>query len=64
MIQVFLQQSLITVVRSRKYTDVEMLELLRSGLRRHGQFGGILIDETAGLPSSASNRRRFGRPVS
>ena len=47
----FLKAREIILARSRKYTDDEMLELLRSVLSRHGQISGILIDEAEGLPS-------------
>jgi DNA invertase Pin-like site-specific DNA recombinase len=60
---IFLKAREIILARSRKYTDDEMLELLRSVLSRHGQISGILIDETEGLPSSAAYRHRFGSLV-
>jgi DNA invertase Pin-like site-specific DNA recombinase len=54
----------IILARSRKYTDEEMLELLRAVLRRHGVISGILIDESESLPSSSAYRHRFGSLVS
>jgi DNA invertase Pin-like site-specific DNA recombinase len=59
----FLKAREIILARSRKYTDDEMLELLRSVLGRHGEISGILIDEADGLPSSAAYRHRFGSLV-
>ncbi|MCL4180062.1 MAG: recombinase family protein, partial [Verrucomicrobia bacterium] len=61
--EIFLKAREIILARSRKYTDDEMLELLRSVLRRHGEISGILIDESEGLPSSAAYRHRFGSLV-
>lgn len=62
--ELFFRAREIILARSRKYTDEEMLELLRSVLSRHGQISGILIDEAEGLPSSAAFRHRFGSLVS
>jgi DNA invertase Pin-like site-specific DNA recombinase len=53
----------IILERSRKLTDEEMLEKLRSLLSRHGWISGILIDEAEDLPSSAAFRHRFGSLV-
>jgi DNA invertase Pin-like site-specific DNA recombinase len=61
--EIFLKAREIILARSRKYTDHEMLELLRSVLRRHGEISGILIDEGEGFPSSAAYRHRFGSLV-
>ena len=54
----------IILARSRKLTDDEMLEKLRSVLKKHGRVSGLLIDETGDLPSSAAFRHRFGSLVS
>jgi len=54
----------IILARSRKLSDEEMLDALRSLLSRRGQISGILIDESDGLPSSAAFRHRFGSLVS
>lgn len=62
--ELFLRAREIILARSRKFSDAEMLELLRSVLSRHGQISGILIDEAEGLPSSAAYRHRFGSLVS
>jgi DNA invertase Pin-like site-specific DNA recombinase len=61
--EIFLKAREIILARSRKYTDDEMLELLREVLGRHGEISGILIDEAEGIPSSAAYRHRFGSLV-
>jgi hypothetical protein len=53
----------LVLARSRKLTDDEMLERLRSVLQRHGHICGILIDEMEDVPSSAAFRHRFGSLV-
>lgn len=59
----FLRAQEIILERSKKFTDDEMLERLRSVLMKHGQISGILIDEMEGVPSSAAFRHRFGSLV-
>lgn len=49
--------------RGRRFTDVEMVERLRSILTAHGYLSGALIDDAEGLPSSAAYRSRFGSLV-
>jgi DNA invertase Pin-like site-specific DNA recombinase len=49
--------------RSRRYSDSELLEQLRSLLQRAGRLSGLLIDETAGMASSSVFRHRFGALV-
>lgn len=61
---VFFTAQGIILARSRKFTDEEMLEKLRSVLQKHGKLSGILIDETDEMPSSAAFRHRFGSLVS
>jgi hypothetical protein len=46
--------------RNRRFSDEQMLELLKGLLDRHQQISGILIDEAEGMPSSDAYRRRFG----
>src|SRR5579863_9264334 len=46
-------------VLHRRYSDNEMLDFLRALLASRGQLSGIIIDETAGLPSSAAYQARF-----
>jgi DNA invertase Pin-like site-specific DNA recombinase len=45
--------------RSRRYTNDEMLDHLRTLLGREGQLSGLLIDEADGMASSAVYRSRF-----
>ena len=46
--------------RCRRYSDEEMLALLKSLSSKHSRISGFLIDETEGMPSSSSYRTRFG----
>jgi hypothetical protein len=46
--------------RSRRFSDEQMLELLKALLDRHQTVSGILIDESEGMPSSSAYRQRFG----
>ncbi len=46
--------------RSRRFSDEQMLELLKALLERHHTVSGILIDESEGMPSSSAYRQRFG----
>jgi DNA invertase Pin-like site-specific DNA recombinase len=61
--ELFLRAREIILARSRKYTDEEMLEQLRTLLKLHGRISGILIDEAEGLPSSTAFSHRFGALV-
>jgi len=45
--------------RSRRFTDEDMLDALRSLFETHGRLSGLIIDETEG-PSSSAYRHRFG----
>jgi len=49
----------IIMERNRKYSDKEMLELLKQLFNRHGTLSGLLIDETEGMPSSSVYQCRF-----
>ena len=49
--------------RNRRFTDEEMIELLRQLVHKHTDVSGNLIDETDGLPSAACYRSRFGSLV-
>jgi len=49
----------IFAARLKRYSDNEMLELLRHLLSRKGSLSGIIIDEAEGMPSSAAYRGRF-----
>ena len=46
--------------RCQRFSDEQMLELLKSLFAKHGRVSGILIDETDGMPSSSVYRSRFG----
>ncbi len=49
--------------RSRRFSDNELLEQLRSLLQRAGRLSGFLIDEADGMASSSVYRHRFGSLV-
>lgn len=49
--------------RNRRFTDEEMIELLRQLVRKHTDVSGNLIDDSDGLPSAACYRSRFGSLV-
>lgn len=46
--------------RSRRYTDEELLERLRTLYRSRGMLSGLIINETEGMPSAAAYAHRFG----
>lgn len=46
--------------RSRKVSDDQMLELLRTILAQRGMLSGLIIDEYENAPSSSTYRTRFG----
>ncbi len=54
----------IILARSRKLSDNEMFEKLRSALVKHGRLSGFIIDEMEDVPSSSAFRHRFGSLVS
>jgi DNA invertase Pin-like site-specific DNA recombinase len=49
--------------RSRRYSDAELLSMLRELLSREGALSGLVIDEQDAMPSSSIYRRRFGSLV-
>lgn len=53
----------IIVERSRRYSDQEMLALLKDLHAKHGALTGELINETEGMPAAASYLHRFGSLV-
>ena len=57
--EIFQRAQEIVEARYRRYSDDEMLELLRRLLAQKGTLSGILIDEAEGLPSSAAYQGRF-----
>jgi DNA invertase Pin-like site-specific DNA recombinase len=46
--------------RSRRFTDMEMLERLQGLLHQQGWLSGLVIDEHEDMPSSSAYRARFG----
>lgn len=46
--------------RSRRLSDDEMLEVLRSLFQERGYLSGLIIDEVDDLPSSSAYQGRFG----
>jgi DNA invertase Pin-like site-specific DNA recombinase len=46
--------------RTHRYTDIELIDKLRSLYQRHGYLSGLIIDETEGMPSAAAYAYRFG----
>jgi hypothetical protein len=48
------------IERSKRYSDEEMLDRLRTANRTHGYLSGLLINEAPDTPSSAAYRNRFG----
>ena len=61
--EMFTRAQAIIRERSRKYTNEEMLEQLRTLLKREGRLSGLLIDETEGMASSSVYRNRFNSLV-
>ena len=49
--------------RSRRFSDDELLERLRSLLADKGWLSGLVIDEVEDMPSSSTFRHRFGSLV-
>jgi DNA invertase Pin-like site-specific DNA recombinase len=56
----FAQAAKIIELRSRRFSDEEMLGKLRELFLRERKLSGILIDESEELPSSSVYRSRFG----
>ncbi|MGB0742902.1 MAG: recombinase family protein [Opitutales bacterium] len=53
----------IILARTRKYTDEEMLEMLRKLHQNQGTLSGIIINESSDMPSSSAYAHRFGSLV-
>lgn len=49
--------------RNRRFSNEEMIELLKQLVAKHTDISAHLIDDAQGLPSSASYRTRFGTLV-
>jgi len=50
----------ILIERGHRFSDDEMLDMLRKLKERHGRISGFLIDETEGMPSAVAYQSRFG----
>ena len=50
----------ILLERSRRFSNEELLDRLRSLYKKHGRVSGILIDEEEGMPSASAYQGRFG----
>ena len=59
----FLRAQTIIRERSRRFTNNELLEHLRTLLEREHRLSGLLIDEADGMASSSVYRSRFGSLV-
>jgi DNA invertase Pin-like site-specific DNA recombinase len=46
--------------RSRKFSNEDMLDILRGLIATHGYLSGLIIDESDNAPSSGAYRSRFG----
>ncbi|MBL8570267.1 MAG: recombinase family protein [Phreatobacter sp.] len=57
---VFERAARIVEDRSRKLSDTDLLDLLRSLLRAQGSLSSLVIDERDDMPSSSVYRNRFG----
>ncbi|HEV2152998.1 recombinase family protein [Bradyrhizobium sp.] len=49
--------------RCKRYSDEELLDVLRGLLEQHGYLSGVIIDELEVGPSSSAYRTRFGSLV-
>jgi DNA invertase Pin-like site-specific DNA recombinase len=56
----FLRAQEVILARAKRYSDEEMLTVLKNLWSRHGRISGLLIDEQEAMPSSAAFRNRFG----
>ncbi|WP_269325483.1 recombinase family protein [Pseudomonas sp. Leaf59] len=59
-LEVFAAVREIILQRSRRLDDAQLLELLRTLLRRAGSLSGMLIDDQDNMPSSTTYINRFG----
>ncbi len=58
--QLFEMAAAIIALRSRKYTDEELLEMLAALRAEKGQLSALIIDEQDSFPSTSAYRARFG----
>jgi DNA invertase Pin-like site-specific DNA recombinase len=56
----FFRAKAIYMERSKRYTNDEMLEMLRTLKDKHGGISSIIINSEKGIPSSAAFSGRFG----
>jgi DNA invertase Pin-like site-specific DNA recombinase len=56
----FEQAQQIIAARANRFSDEEMLQVLKEILDRRGELSGLIIDEDENCPSSSSFRSRFG----
>jgi hypothetical protein len=61
--EVFYTAQGIIRARARRFTDVELIERLRSLYKNRGFLSGLIIDEMEGMPSSSVYAHRFGSLV-
>ena len=57
--EVFAKAQQIINERDHRYTDEELLQHLRDLLSHHGMLSGLIINESAGMPSTATYANRF-----
>ncbi|MBZ5727838.1 MAG: recombinase family protein [Acidobacteriia bacterium] len=57
--ELFARAQAIINERDHRYTDEELLQRLRDLLQQHGTLSGLIINETAGMPSTATYANRF-----
>jgi DNA invertase Pin-like site-specific DNA recombinase len=57
--EIFAKAQEIINLRDHRYTDEELLQLLRNLLQQHGMLSGLIINEAADMPSSAIYAHRF-----
>ena len=57
--EIFAKAQAIINERDHRYTDDELLQRLRDLLTRHGMLSGLIINETEGMPSTATYANRF-----
>jgi len=50
----------VIIERSKKFTDDEMLDQLKTLFKKRGYLAGIIIDESESMPSSSTYSHRFG----
>jgi DNA invertase Pin-like site-specific DNA recombinase len=58
--ETFEKARLIIEERSRRFSDEDLLELLKKLLQAQGALSGLIIDERDDMPSSSVYRSRFG----